>query len=338
MSYFLIPKTYDYKIQYTNYDGEQETSFSPSLNSQFKFIFNQLNDIIDNLPYNIRKESIIDTYYYLYNSFEDNNCVAKQRYTTNTYFEFIELISFLNLNNQCSDENLNVYINSDNNNYIQDAIIHHRSQKNIILQDRFHISHDFEERFNLIIFSYTLNFQVDTHFILSESIKLIINSLTNNGCLILKIPHLNSLLTNQFIYLLTYLFDKTYLIKPLTSNAISNEKYIICKSYMPNRKIDGLFKNGWTLKSIINTQLPIYFINKLRDVNIIIGQKNIDTINVVLNLLLNKVDIDKLHLYQKNNLMKCISWCEKFKIPANKFSQQINIFLSKNNKVSESLS
>ena len=60
-------------------------------------------------------------------------------------------------------------------------------------------------------------------------------------------------------------------------------------------------------------------------------------IDLVLNLLLNKVDNDKLHLYQKNNLMKCINWCEKFKIPANKFSQQINIFLSKNNKCTESI-
>ena len=31
--------------------------------------------------------------------------------------------------------------------------------------------------------------------------------------------------------------------------------------------------------------------------------------------------------YRKNNIQKSVNWCEKFKIPCNKFSEKINIFL-----------
>ncbi|MCX8482441.1 MAG: hypothetical protein ORN50_02585, partial [Crocinitomicaceae bacterium] len=31
---------------------------------------------------------------------------------------------------------------------------------------------------------------------------------------------------------------------------------------------------------------------------------------------------------KKANIQKCIQWCEKYKIPCNKFTEKINIFLN----------
>ena len=43
--------------------------------------------------------------------------------------------------------------------------------------------------------------------------------------------------------------------------------------------------------------------------------------------MLSKNKEDKLETLKKNNIQKCVQWCEKYKIPCNKFSEKINIFL-----------
>jgi hypothetical protein len=37
--------------------------------------------------------------------------------------------------------------------------------------------------------------------------------------------------------------------------------------------------------------------------------------------------MDKIESLKKTNIQKCIQWCEKFKIPNNKFAEKVNIFL-----------
>jgi hypothetical protein len=34
---------------------------------------------------------------------------------------------------------------------------------------------------------------------------------------------------------------------------------------------------------------------------------------------------DKIECIKKNNIQKSVSWCEKYKIPCNKFTEKINI-------------
>jgi hypothetical protein len=42
----------------------------------------------------------------------------------------------------------------------------------------------------------------------------------------------------------------------------------------------------------------------------------------------NKNKDDKIECVKKSNIQKSVNWCEKFKIPFNKFSEKANIFLS----------
>ena len=46
----------------------------------------------------------------------------------------------------------------------------------------------------------------------------------------------------------------------------------------------------------------------------------------------NKNKNDKIESIKKTNIQKSISWCEKYKIPCNKFAEKINIFLPINNE------
>ena len=79
--------------------------------------------------------------------------------------------------------------------------------------------------------------------------------------------------------------------------------------------------------SIIDKEIPYYFINKIDDMNIIIGQQQLESINQIINVLKNKNKEDKIESIKKTNIQKSVNWCEKFKIPCNKFSEKINIFL-----------
>jgi hypothetical protein len=67
--------------------------------------------------------------------------------------------------------------------------------------------------------------------------------------------------------------------------------------------------------------------NKLDDSNIIIGQQQMEALDQVINILKNKNRYDKIDLIKKANIQKSVAWCEKFKIPCNKFSDKTNIFL-----------
>ena len=47
----------------------------------------------------------------------------------------------------------------------------------------------------------------------------------------------------------------------------------------------------------------------------------------MINILKNKNKDEKIETIKKNNIYKCIQWCEKHKIPYNKFVDKINMFL-----------
>ena len=85
--------------------------------------------------------------------------------------------------------------------------------------------------------------------------------------------------------------------------------------------------NNNNISSIINCEIPSYFINKIDDINIIIGQQQLESIDQIINIIKNKNKDEKIETIKKSNIQKSITWCEKFKIPHNKFSEKVNIFL-----------
>ena len=84
---------------------------------------------------------------------------------------------------------------------------------------------------------------------------------------------------------------------------------------------------GLNIQSIIDQEIPYHFINKIDDINIINGQQQLESIIQVINILKNKNKEDKIEYIKKTNIQKSVNWCEKFKIPCNKFSDRVNIFL-----------
>lgn len=168
-------------------------------------------------------------------------------------------------------------------------------------------------------------------------LQLILTYQKENGVTIMKIDNIFYKPIVDVLYILTSLYDKVYIVKPNTTNIITNERYIVCKHFTV-RKNDILINNlelliktlnsgRFIVHSLITDNLPIYFMNKIEDSNINIGHQQIEHLDLLLHIIKNKNREDKIETLKKSNIIKCIQWCEKFKIPHNKFIDKTNIFL-----------
>jgi hypothetical protein len=163
-----------------------------------------------------------------------------------------------------------------------------------------------------------------------------------NGTCILKIDVIYHKPVLDILYLLTSMYDKIYIIKPNASNAFKNERFVICKNFISDYSktiennntlkilrtiINDCVQNGKNISSLIKGDLPYYFLNKVEESNIIVGHLQLEQYDQLINLCKNKNKDDRIEALKKNNIQKCIQWCEKHKIPYNKFVDKLNIFL-----------
>jgi 23S rRNA U2552 (ribose-2'-O)-methylase RlmE/FtsJ len=153
------------------------------------------------------------------------------------------------------------------------------------------------------------------------------------GHFILKIFDIFTQATIDILYILSSLYEKCYIIKPNTSRNANSEKYIVCKVFKASDTTELInklvtffnFSNTKTITRILNINIPYLYINKLEDINAILGQQQLENILYTLHLLDNNKS-DKLELIKKNNIQKCIQWCIKNSLPYYKNINQSNIF------------
>jgi len=198
---------------------------------------------------------------------------------------------------------------------------------------------------NVDFMYFDINLEIYKDDTLTQSyLQKIISTLLNifiyqsrDGITIIKIGNIFHKVILDIIFLLTSLFEKVYIIKPNTSNIFSNEKFIVCKFfessfyenniYIENLKKILIREPNLLLSSLIEEDLPYYFLNKIEEANAIIGQQQLEAIDNVINIIKNKNKDEKIETLKKINIQKCIQMCEKFKIPYNKFIDKVNIFL-----------
>lgn len=193
------------------------------------------------------------------------------------------------------------------------------------------------------------DFSVDYNNQETMSIKLIFTQIMyalqiqkNNGCFILKIFDLFKKISVDLIYLLTIFYDEVFICKPNTSREANSEKYIFCKGFNLYKNIKILDKlneffhifllntyntNNVDIKELFNLEHNLYFINKLNNINNVLGQVQINNILLTLNLINSKNKNERIELLKKNNINKCIEWCKKYKINYNDTIINTNIFI-----------
>ena len=158
------------------------------------------------------------------------------------------------------------------------------------------------------------------------------------GCFVLKISTIFYKPIIDLIYIISHMYSKIYIMKPNTSNVLLDDRYIVCKSFVGANTsfISNLHriytqldetKQNVKISSLLENQLSYYFINKVEESNVIIGQQKLDAYTQLINLLKSKNKMDKIELLQKHNVQKCVYWCEKHRIDHNKYTDKLNFFI-----------
>ena len=281
--------------------------------------------------------------------------VSKMKPESNIFFELIEILQICNLTEMLSDNNkINIGHFTANNTSTSYLInIFRNNEDDIIIKEDFHfdnLSHMFlsslnpntnlnKRNLNILFFEFKDSDYIDPKKYINNMVLvlfIIINNQANNGTSIIKLDGMFYKIIIDIVFIITAIYDKVFLIKPTISNITKGERYLVCKgynnSYFAKDQINEILSNYLLRKeeniySLINNEIPYYFLNKIEECNSIIGQQQLEAYDQIINILKNKNKEDKIESLKKNHIQKCIQWCEKNQIPHNKFTDKVNIFL-----------
>ena len=126
-------------------------------------------------------------------------------------------------------------------------------------------------------------------------LQLILTYQKENGVTIIKIDNIFYKPIIDVLYMLTSLYDKIYIVKPNTTNIITNERYLVCKHFTSKKNealvtslevlIKTLNSDDLIVESLINENLSVYFMNKIEDSNINIGHQQIEHLDLLLHII-----------------------------------------------------
>jgi hypothetical protein len=347
--YYILPKNNTplklfFSFNETETDTESNQVFiSDTLVHSLTYIKNHIQNYnpieIAEISKNINPYEFIFT-----NVLTDNTnmSISKIKPSSNIFFELIEIIQSLFLfENPFFNKNVNIlHVSNANHKSSIELLINTIRNKEQYNDDKYFNSfddYDYEDRppdnIEKVIYDFIMLECIENqnHKIII-SLKIILSSLSLGGTAIIKIPSLYHKVVVDFLFIVCNVFEKVQLIKPLVSNILTNEKYIVCNNYQGISKYDFLnndeYNGSKSVSSLLQTSLPSFFISKIEEFNVIYGQQQLEAYDQLINIINNKNKHDKIEALKKINIQKSIAWCDKYKIPCNKFIEKYNIFLN----------
>jgi hypothetical protein len=349
MSYYIIPKINNWVN--VNPKNTETKLLKPYIScSLFKY-YNDLNEqIISNLK-DVELQydeviKIVNPYEYIFSKVPGSKfSVIKLKPKTNLFYDFLEVSTTLNVFEPYKSSPIKtLHLTQNNNDSIECfEMLRENYSDEIVCYDEINenvISSIGEVKFDFVFFEVNNNNYNSYIISLIYCIMVILRNQEFNGTSIIKIDNIFYKPIVDILYILSSLYEKVYILKPNTSNITTFEKYIICKNFQYNESKSRFLKLSYyrlliflkklennQIDSILDFDIPYYFTMKLEDMNIIIGQQQIDSLDLIINILKNKNREEKIETIKKSNIQKSVLWCEKYKIPFNKFSEKTNIFL-----------
>jgi hypothetical protein len=349
MSYYILPKNINIisvnpKCSYelcAPYISHSLINYYYSSKEQINKIFYNNDDLSSNSFDCACK--LINPYEFVFSKVPGSKySVSKLKPKTNTFYDLLEISSNLNIFESFNSvEPINFLHISPN--YIDSIecfeIFRDNYPDKHLYYDNFDIDNNVS---NNIDFDF-LFYQTDSSNYVISFIQAIIVILRNqklNGTSVIKINETFHKPIIDILYFLTSLYEKVYICKPSTNNIVSFDRFIVCKNFIYSSQNNNYLKVNYlkliiflkkledkNIISILDFDIPYYFKNKIDDLNIIIGQQQLDALNQIINLYKNKNKHEKFEIIKKNNIQKSVFWCERYKIPCNKFTEKTNIFL-----------
>jgi hypothetical protein len=279
--------------------------------------------------------------------------VSKVKPDSIIFFELMELFQVFNINDVLSlKHKINIAHlthNYTSTNYLLN-MLREENEDNVISEEfnydnlyKLFIKNVYQHKLDLIICEFHPEEYNDTKKYINNMVLIllvIIKYQMNNGMCLIKIDNILYKAVIDVIFILSGIYDKIYLVKPSIGNVTKGERYLICKGFNIQHKLLSIIEehlvsklnnhelmNDKCINSIIDNELPYYLLNRLEESNLVIGQQQLESLDQIINIFKNKNREDKIENIKKSNIQKSVSWCEKFKIPCNKFAEKTNIFL-----------
>ncbi len=360
MSYYILPKINN-QIIISCSTSSNESLFEPYISYSLLHYTNSVKQqitanilLLNDLSYNNYYEltQVINPCEYIFSKVPGSKySVSKLKPNSNLFYDFLEVCSSLNVFDIYENKNINsLHITPKGSDTIECfEMLREKYEDNIKLYNDF--DDDFmdqiklsNEKFDFLVCEKEingLNGLNDYFTFLANCMITIFKCQKIEGSCIIKIDNTCYKPAVDFLYILSSLYDKVYILKPNSSNITTFEKYVICKNYQGKQDFNNinfynllnLIKdNNNLINSFLDFNIPYYFHSKIDDINIIIGHQQIEALDLVVNILKNKNKEERIESFKKSNILKSVAWCEKYKIPCNKFSEKINMFLPLVNK------
>jgi hypothetical protein len=357
MCYYILPKNNNCVINITLNKKEPEICLSYSTYEYFNKSLTQLNNFfLKNNNHTFEYIShIINTHNCIFSNISNSKTnISKFEYKSSSFYDFIEIINLFHIfNNKLKKTKALIISNTFtydakcleyfNNNYDNVFLTFNYNYDKELEKYLFYTKIEPHYKYDLIFFELNeADYLNINKYILGMIISLLamFNEQKEHGTLIVKISNINHKPILDILYILTSVYDNVSIMKPITSNILTNEKYVICRNFMVNNKnindynnyynnlkytyylLCGKYANNTNLfiESIINDENVSYFFKtKVNNINILIIQQQIEIINHTFNLINNKNNCEKIKEILQSNLQKSIQFCKKYNLPYHTF-------------------
>ena len=347
MSYYILPKNVN------NVNVNPKCSYelcnpciSYSLFNYYYLIKQQIINMFDNdtdLSNNSFEYAckVINPYEFIFSNVPGSKfSVSKLKPKTNIFYDLVEISNNLNIFDSLKIQKPLQFLHISPN--YEDSIecfemFRDNYPDNHLYSTNFDIDNNIhnQNKFDFIFYEISPS----NYFVsLVNIIIIILRNQKSYGMSIIKISDVFYKPVIDILYLLSSLYEKVYVCKPNTNNIVTFDRYIVCNNFLYDEQNNNYLKVNYlkliiflkklddkNIVSILDFDAPYYFKNKIDDINIIIGQQQLDALNQIITIYKNKND--KIENIKKNNIQKAVFWCEKYNIPYNKFAEKINIFL-----------
>lgn len=360
MNYYIIPKN-NFKI---NIDLQFiHDTVTPIISNSLIFYLHDMHNNVSKIENSAEYSNgniTIDYISKIVNPFEfvhtnvpgSTLTVSKINPETHIFFELMEMFNlfntseFLLLKKQMSVAHLTSNYTSTNNllhifrNNIDDKIINEEFDYDKLI-NKF-IVNRYDTQLDLLICEFNPSDYNDINKYINNMLlilMIITNYQTLHGSCIIKIDNVFYKAIIDIIFIFSAIYDKVYIIKPSISQITEGYRYIVCKTYNPiqpnllthvEKQItcklnENNFKNMHVC-SLLKNEIPYFFLNKLEEINAVIGQQQLEAYDQIINIFKSTNREEKIDLLKRNHIQKCIQWCEKNNLCHNKFMESVNIF------------
>uniref|UniRef100_A0A6C0KE58 Ribosomal RNA methyltransferase FtsJ domain-containing protein n=1 Tax=viral metagenome TaxID=1070528 RepID=A0A6C0KE58_9ZZZZ len=143
----------------------------------------------------------------------------------------------------------------------------------------------------------------------------------------------------DILYLLSHLYEDVYIFKPNTSRYANSEKYIVCKDFrlINSHSISRIFYNHLQelnkhddskfITEFFNKEYYTIYKNSIIEINTILGQQQMENINLTIVLIKQLKKKDKIETLKKQHINNATEWCKKYEIEYHDKITTNNIFL-----------